>query len=60
MILLINCKDGSKQKVILGETFAKKENGKPRSIIEMESVLRDTAMSMVTPGNYRSHTFIKD
>ena len=60
MVVLINCKDGSKQKINLGDSFAKRENGKPRTRLEMESVLRDSCISIVTPANYRSHNFITE
>ena len=40
MILIINCKDGSKQKLNLGEKFERHENNKLKSMIEMESVAR--------------------
>jgi len=59
MILMINCKDGSKQKLTLGERFTKNENGGSRSIIEMESVIRETAMS-IAGVNYSSHKLHQD
>lgn len=55
MTLTITCKDGGTQKVVLSETFKTHENGKRKSILEMESVARVTAMDIVTPANYRHH-----
>lgn len=59
MILMINCKDGSKQKLTLGERFTKNENGGNRNIIEMESIIRETAMSIVG-NNYSYHKLHRD
>ncbi len=59
MILIINCKDGSKQKLNLGEKFERHENNKLKSMIEMETVARITAMSIVNE-NYLNHKLLRD